>query len=542
MPGEALPGLSPTEAGEAVARGALGSSSAGTPRDAATSVLGVVGTLLDHGFLVPGGGMGTTEEEEPRVRQLETIRGYALELLAEAGEERAARTAHAAYFAGLARALAPELTGAAQAAALARLDADRANLGATLAWLTGDGDGETARRQDGKTGRWQDEGGGGGNGPGEAPDAGRRTPDAGLRMATDLWRFWWVRGYVQEGHGWLERALAAGEGAAPEVRLAALNAAGILAETRGDAALATARYEAALALAHAVGDPGAAAQALDNLGLVAAAAGDFAVATGRYDAALARYREAGNERGVATVLHHLSTVALNRGDLDGAEAQAAESLARWRSLADPHGIGFALQQLGVVAQLRGDFARSTGLYGEAVELSRALGDVPGTAGGLLNLGHAAERLGDLDGAGRRFDEALALYRDLDDQGGIAYTEWSLGDLARARGDLAAASRILGSALGRLRRFGEQESVALCLESLAAVAVRRDDPGQAALLLGAAAARRDAVGVPVPPTRHAEHARDLAAVRAALAPEDLGAAWDIGRVMSLDQILAEVGET
>ena len=61
-----------------------------------------------------------------------------------------------------------------------------------------------------------------------------REASLGLRLAAALWEFWWVRGYLAEGRGWLDEALLRGRSASPELRARALHAAGSLATRQGD--------------------------------------------------------------------------------------------------------------------------------------------------------------------------------------------------------------------------------------------------------------------------------------------------------------------
>jgi len=188
-------------------------------------------------------------EGAPHFGMLETMRAYGLDRLEAAGETVAARAEHAAYYLALAKRAEPELTGAGQAAWLARLDADYDNVRTALAWAwehAGDGD------------------------------------EMGLQLAGALWRFWWIRGHLAEGRRWLEGLLGRGRGAAA-VRARALNGAGNLAWNQGDYARATAWYEESIILWRQVGDAVGVARALSNLGMILHERGDLGGARARYE-------------------------------------------------------------------------------------------------------------------------------------------------------------------------------------------------------------------------------------------------------------------
>ncbi|MDX1530072.1 MAG: protein kinase, partial [Rhodothermales bacterium] len=136
--------------------------------DGADDVLDGLAALVDHSLLRTT----TGADGEPRFEMLETVRTFALERLAEAGERAEAQGAHAHHVLDLAERAAPELTGAEQGTWLDRLDAEHDNLRAAL----------DAAEADGDTG-------------------------LGLRLGTALWRFWLVRGHLAEGRRRLERLL-----------------------------------------------------------------------------------------------------------------------------------------------------------------------------------------------------------------------------------------------------------------------------------------------------------------------------------------------
>jgi predicted ATPase len=88
-------------------------------------VAGLLGSLVDKSLVVAEPGQGGL-----RYRLLETIRLFAAERLADAGDDEGAAVsaAHCAHFLSVAEAAAPHLTGSEQGSWLAWLDADHANL------------------------------------------------------------------------------------------------------------------------------------------------------------------------------------------------------------------------------------------------------------------------------------------------------------------------------------------------------------------------------------------------------------------------------
>src|SRR5262249_18204059 len=131
---------------------------------------------------------------------LETIREFGMELAAEAGETESLRRVHAAYFVQLAEQAEPQLVGKEQSHGLEQLEQEHDNLRATLEWTLGEGVGGVPAPRvqafvvlDGSP----------------DPNAERLTPIASLRLATALYWFWMLRGYLTEGRAWLERALQA---------------------------------------------------------------------------------------------------------------------------------------------------------------------------------------------------------------------------------------------------------------------------------------------------------------------------------------------
>ena len=93
----------------------------------------MIASLVDKSLVT------ATGEAEVRYRLLETVRAYAAERLAEAGEEEQVRAAHARYFLDLAEQGEPLLRSREQLSWLARLAAEHDNFAAALRYAIGPG-------------------------------------------------------------------------------------------------------------------------------------------------------------------------------------------------------------------------------------------------------------------------------------------------------------------------------------------------------------------------------------------------------------------
>ncbi|GAB3441386.1 BTAD domain-containing putative transcriptional regulator [Streptomonospora sediminis] len=109
-------------------------------------VLELLTSLAEKSLLV------TADTAAPRYRMLTTIKEYAADRLAEAGESDLARQAHLAYFTELAESAEPHLRRARQLEWIAALEADHDNLRAALRGTIAAGDAQAAMRLAAATG------------------------------------------------------------------------------------------------------------------------------------------------------------------------------------------------------------------------------------------------------------------------------------------------------------------------------------------------------------------------------------------------------
>ena len=433
---------------------------------------------------------------------LETVRQYAQEQLAAAGEVAAVRDRHLAWCLALAAEAEPQLLGVTQGTWLDRLEAEHGNLRAALGWAHNQG-----RSQD------------------------------GLTLAGALWRFWFTRGYLAEGRSRMEVALDQAGPTSAAARAAALNGAGNLAFQQADYARAAVLYAEAVELRRALDDTRGLAASLDNLGNVAERQGEYARAAALHEDALTLRRALGDKRGIANSLGNLGVVAFQHGEYERAATLHTEVLLLQRELGDTYGIATALDNLGDVLSRLGDYVQARLLLDESLALRRELGDTYGMACSLTNLGFVAHMRGQNTQAVALQSEGLALQRELGDKYGIATSLNNLGKMAHVQGDDGTAAALLRESLLFGRDIGARELIAETLESLAWVAVRQGKPHRGAQFGGTAEILREKLGMPLRRDQQTYHDRAIKELRALLHDEAFSASWIEGRTMALDESIA-----
>jgi non-specific serine/threonine protein kinase len=289
------------------------------------SALQVLSGLVDKSLLMRNGA-----EAEPRFRLLATIREYARELLQARGEFEAARRRHAEFFLELAERADAELTSSHQVAWLDRLEREHDNLRAALRFAIADD----------------------------------RAPDMAARLSAALARFWYLRGYWQEGWESLERAAAADRVSARS-RAGVLGGAAALAGARGEWARARSLAVTGLAVARELDDAPRTAEMLAQLAFIAQRMSERSAALTFARESMALARQLQEPWALARALHAQGEIALGQGNGAGARKHFSECLR----LAEQAGIAsflpVALEGLAAVAAARGQSERALRLAGGA---------------------------------------------------------------------------------------------------------------------------------------------------------------------------------
>ncbi|MFC4783940.1 AfsR/SARP family transcriptional regulator [Nocardioides sp. MAHUQ-72] len=477
-------------------------------------VLDVVGRLVERSMVVVERGRHT------RYRMLETLRQYALERLADAGEAATLSARHADHFRSLSAEAELELRGHGQREALRRLREEQPNIRTALAWLGGpDGD-----------------------------------LDSALTMAGSLGLFWHLGRHL-EGRDVLGRLLASGSGT-PAPRARALQALSLVERPRACLVHPSPRCaqaaEQSLAVFERLGDEWRAALSR----VLVAVEGVTGADAERCDALLRRAREQfvrdEDRWGEAVIGFVRMETALKAGDQQTAVPTGRTTAAAFRELDDPWGLSAVLYHLGWGLRQFGRYEESARVLEEAIDVATGAGLYNTVQWALADLAVTQLHLGHVESSRRLLDRARAASEHIGDGAGAVLAGYGYGLLAlvredwdEARGELTEAhlgfgalgtpvpqglalagvarcdeaARDTSSAQSRYeevlatgRAAGEPALVGTALEGLCRLALARGDLADAAALLEEATRVREHSARPAPPHER----RDLEAARAALA--------------------------
>ncbi|MEV7348299.1 BTAD domain-containing putative transcriptional regulator [Micromonospora chalcea] len=443
-------------------------------------VLDLLTALTEKSLLVAAGDVA------PRYRMLGTIKEYAAQRLAEAGEADTARRAHLAYFTALAETAEPRLRRADQLTWLARLEAEHDNITAAMRGALAAGEGPEAMRLAAGAGWYWWLGGHRTEGmeliiaateaPGEVPDDTRAVVYGLVVLFLSS-----GPGDAQHAAEWIHKAYrlsGEGRGGHPELALV-VPMERMLREP--DALLPA--WESLLD--HT--DPWVRALARLHLGKLRVILGiEAAQAEACLRQALAEFRAVGERFGISFALSELAELIAVRGDVAACdyyeqavtavtEVGAVEDVIRMRA------------RLSWLYRLGGDEAASADALAEAHRLAAGVAWPGALAELALVRAYLARHDGDAAEAYAQLRSVSALLGDEADLASVrAGTQDLLGYLAE---DVELSRTHRAAACRAAREGGYAPLTAQVLIGVADLAVRLDRPDQAARLLGAATAVR-----------------------------------------------------
>jgi predicted ATPase/class 3 adenylate cyclase len=383
-------------------------------------VLDLTATLVDRSLV-----RSRQDGGAARLAMLETIREYAAERLAAAGEAADLEARHAEYYASTGEAAASLMMDPRRDEILDRLDREIGNLRAAIAWSL-------------RTGN----------------------ADIGLRLATGLSDFWHLRNHITEAVRALEELVeSSGSEGDTILRARGLLVAGGLLTWLAETERSRAHSEAGIAMAERLGDLAGVAIGKSSVGwAIFYSEPERALAV--FEEALVAARSVGDRTIEMESMMGQSWTHLLLGRSDAASALATEVIELGERIGAPYITAFALISHGIVAAERGDLVVATARFAEALRRAHAAGAHVGTALALDGFASLALERGD---AGRAVRLAAAADR-LREEIGSNITFKEVGreqPLGRARRLVGGADVELAIEAGR--RLSVDEAVAIALE-------------------------------------------------------------------------------
>ncbi|HLM80404.1 MAG TPA: protein kinase [Terriglobales bacterium] len=353
---------------------------------------------------------------ERRFLMLSTIREFALERLAESGEEFATRRAHAAYYVVLAEECGGELSSHPEW--VGRFDLERQNFREALEFLIGTGD-----------------------------------ADWGAHLGSALFHFWEMREHFAEGRALLGRLLKLPGAGQPKMRARLSFYAAIFAGAQGDFVSAQKLQEESLKACRDLHDHRGVAVALNALGVTARDRGDLETAGSLFEQCVATWRELGSPIDTARALSNLANVLRLQGDLARAHALYDECLTIFHAAGDSTGVAWTLNYLGDLLRESVDSIAARSYYEQSLSAFRQLGDGWGIASALCDLARLSAAQGKHQDAERLYGEGIRMFQDLGHKRGIARVLESFAVSAAAQSRAEQSLRLAGAAAALRLRIG-----------------------------------------------------------------------------------------
>ncbi|WBQ03219.1 BTAD domain-containing putative transcriptional regulator [Kribbella sp. CA-293567] len=402
---------------------------AGGPVDSA-DVLELLTALTEKSLVV------AQSNQAPRYRMLSTIKEYAAQRLAQAGEAELARHAHLAYFTALAETAEPHLRRAEQLKWVAALRAEHDNLSAAMRGAIAAGEAQGA-----------------------------------MRLAAVAGWYWWLSGHKAEGNELVMAATETPGEVTDEVRaMVYALVVMFLSSGPGDEHRAKEWIHETYRISHRLENPPAYLQLIDPLERMLRSPGDFLSAweplvdsVDPWVRALGRL-QLGKMR---IVLGH-----------PGREADAflELALAEFRTVGERFGISFALQELAERIAVRGDFTAACEYYEEAIAVVVEVGSVEDVIPMRSRQAQLYWLLGDKEASDAAIAEAHRYAERVTWPGALGLLALAKAGLARWGGETAEAHRQLGLAAAILGEEANQSSVRAGTQTL--LGYLADDLGEA----------------------------------------------------------------
>jgi tetratricopeptide (TPR) repeat protein len=410
---------------------------------------------------------------------LETIREYALERLADGGDETETRRAHAAYCLVLAEEGENAPAGPGETGWLAQCDVERDNLRASFDWLVA-----------------------------------TRSTEWALRLGYQLWRYLATRERLAEVAERLRTLLALPDvGSFPRLRARILVASVDTAIQRCDNPAALELSVEALRAARELQDVPILTAALTSTAFVTQNHGNHGEARRLFDECVSLAERFGSDVDVARALSNLAHVLRALGEPASARAHYERARAVFERAGDLPDTAWSLSHLADVVADDGDLRAAQGLFEQALTIFEELRHARGIAQTLTDLGHLATRQGRFEAARNAYGDALRTYEQAGHRRGIAQVLDGFAGIAARQDAPVRALRLIGAAAAIRHTLGlapQPLEQGTPVDILGGVQTRLDAPSTA---------RAKLEGWTMPLARAIAYALDDSAGAAGVAPTD-----------------------
>ena len=423
-------------------------------------ILGLLSQLVSKSLVVFNGERGL----DARYNLLVTIQQYALEKLAETGEDEAITTQYLSYYQNLTDSAALHLRGGNQQYWFKKLSVEHDNLQYAL----------------------------------EKCQSGRHFTEIGLRIAGNLAWFWYVRGYLKEGHYRLEKLLD---------------------------------------FTHDIEDQAAHAKALFGISLLNAMMGNLPYAEEQIEKSLMIAEEIDHKEmiidgyiagGLIEYLkRHKSTSAFK--NLEKALLLCKEINYSW-------GIGEAWHIMAHFYVLEGDLSKAASTFEKSIQAMRELGDEYSMSHPLNDLGRIVREQGNNQAALDLFEESRMISQKMGSKWGIALTLGDLGKIALEQKEFSAAIDYLTESVLLAHDLGDKIRI---IGSLSFLGLAVEASGQVetfAKIQGAYDAFMEKHNISLSPGDEKSYKELFAAVREKIDDDTFNLWWNEGRLLSIEQAI------
>jgi len=280
-----------------------------------TDALDLVARLIDVNLLE------VTEdvEGEPRITMLQTIRSFARTQLKASGEREDVRRRHSQWCLQMATEICESLHGPTQVLALDRMSLVQQDIRAALSWCLR-----------------------------PSSEVGAERTELGFLLISQMNVFWHRFGYVAEGRGWQERAIAIADGEDSAGLVDALHGMAVLELQQNDVQSATKALETALGMASRLGDLDREAREANSLGVARRSVGDTAAARKLLERSISLAQRVGNAKRETTALTNMAVILLDSGEFESAVDASRQAIAADRARDDPWGMAINQTNLAMV--------------------------------------------------------------------------------------------------------------------------------------------------------------------------------------------------